>query len=185
MQKHEIRKSLHLQLRELWSSDVHLRRWLDAGEVKNVPGMEAHKVRSQAEAIGANYNIGAFHFVPLVSEGFGLACSLDILFLRRDTIGKIITSGGDLDNRIKTLFDALRTPRNLDEAANQSPSENEHPLFFTLMSDDSLITDFRVEADRLLEPKGTLEPPDHVMLVIRVKTKIVNYENSFVDMNFQ
>ena len=184
-EKHAIRKALHLQLHELWRTDNHLRRWLDAGRLENTIGIPDHAPPSMAEKIGGNYNIGPFHFVPLVSSEFGLACSLDILFLRRDEIGNIVTHGGDIDNRIKTLFDALRTPKKWEEANKENPSPQELPLFFTLLEDDSLITDFRVEADRLLEPRAMLEPPDYVMLLIRAKTKIINYENAFMDMNFQ
>jgi hypothetical protein len=38
------------------------------------------------------------------------SCSIDILFLHRDAPGRIVRSGGDIDNRIKVLFDALRVP---------------------------------------------------------------------------
>jgi hypothetical protein len=51
-------------------------------------------------------------FLPLINEATGVGCSLDILFLRRDPPGALIRSGGDIDNRVKVLFDALRMPRN-------------------------------------------------------------------------
>jgi hypothetical protein len=35
---------------------------------------------------------------------------LNILFLRADIPGKVVQSG-DIDNRLKTLFDALRMPQ--------------------------------------------------------------------------
>ena len=54
-----------------------------------------------------------------------------------------------------------------------------------MVSDDNLVTDFRVETDFLLEPKGSLEPPNDVLLVIRAKAKIVDYEIAYMDMNFQ
>src|SRR6266849_6098917 len=54
--------------------------------------------------------IGGKQFVPLVRQSLALACSLDILFLRREEPGSLILQGGDIDNRIKTLFDALKMP---------------------------------------------------------------------------
>jgi len=50
-------------------------------------------------------------FIPIVYEALFLVANLDILFLRPEEPGKIVTQGGDLDNRIKTLFDALRVPK--------------------------------------------------------------------------
>jgi hypothetical protein len=84
---------------------------------------------------------------------FGLACSLDILFLRRDSPGNLVRSGGDIDNRINTLFDALRRPENGEEVAGFPPGPNEDP-FFCLMETDSLVTEVSVITDRLLLPQA-------------------------------
>jgi hypothetical protein len=52
-------------------------------------------------------------------------CSLQILFLRHDPPGSVIHAG-DLDNRVKTLIDALRMPNDAMElAGNEKPSEGE------------------------------------------------------------
>ena len=86
--------------------------------------------------------------MPLVTNAQQLRCSLDILFLRPETAGKLSQSG-DLDGRIKTVFDALRMPDNLAEVAGQTPQEDEKP-FFVLLQDDKLINDLRVTTDQLL-----------------------------------
>jgi hypothetical protein len=62
-----------------------------------------------------------------------LACGLDILFLRRDMPGvPLIHSGGDIDNRLKTLFDALKIPESCAEIENYTKEADEDPFFVLL-----------------------------------------------------
>ena len=70
-----------------------------------------------ASGIADHFAQFGFRWSPLIDERYGLACALDILFLRRDEPGNVIKSGGDIDNRLKVLFDALRTPANQSEIA--------------------------------------------------------------------
>lgn len=52
---------------------------------------------------------------------------------------------GDIDNRLKTLFDALRLPNQTNELVGyDNPAPDENP-FFCLLEDDSLITHVSVE----------------------------------------
>lgn len=97
-----------------------------------------------------------------------MVCSLDILFLRRDEPGSLIESGGDIDNRIKVLFDALRMPTD-NEIRGFTPEQDEVP-FLCLLEDDVLIAEFKVTTDRLLTPTGSGHPNSDVQLVIHVKT---------------
>lgn len=46
-------------------------------------------------------------FIPLITEDMEIRCGLDILFLRPEEPGMIVR-GADLDNRLKTLLDALK-----------------------------------------------------------------------------
>ena len=92
--------------------------------------------------------------MPLVREEWSLTCSLNILFLRRDILGnKGVLSAGDIDNRVKTLIDALRRPRNQTELVGNdaTPREDEDP-FFVLLEDDKQVSHLLVEADTLLIP---------------------------------
>ena len=110
-----------------------------------------------------------FRFVPLVRKNGGVSCSIDILFLRRDNPGSIVRSGGDIDNRVKVLFDALRIVDNCSELpAGTVPAEGEDP-FFCLLEDDALITEVSVTTDRLLAPLEGTESINDVQLIIRVK----------------
>lgn len=85
-------------------------------------------------------------FVPLVRKSLYLACALDILFLRQEDPGSLVLQGGDLDGRIKTLFDALRMPTQ-QEAKGDSLTAD--PLCCVLES-DTLISDVSIKTGRLL-----------------------------------
>ena len=74
---------------------------------------------------------------------------------------------GDIDNRLKTLFDALRVPGVPQEiASNTRPSSANEP-HFTLLEDDALIARINVETDRLLAAPD----PSQVRLIIRVNIR--------------
>lgn len=108
-----------------------------------------------------------FHFVPIISRPHALACSTDILMLRREKPGAIVTHGGDLDNRLKTLFDALRMPHNESELSSiDSPQEVER--IYCLLEDDSLISRVSVNTQQLLEPLETDENPATVEVLLHV-----------------
>jgi hypothetical protein len=100
---------------------------------------------------------------------------LNILFLRREEPGSVVTQGGDIDNRLKTLFDALRIPLTAGELPTGfAPGPDEKP-FHCLLESDALITQVGVVTDRLL----TLGDQSHVSLVIHaiVKPTIGTHEN--------
>ena len=150
-EKHAIRRALHPQLRQLWLTHPALE-----GTRANRHFVEEHLL--------PKHRLGGFRFVPLVSATFNLVCSLDILFLRPESPGSLVQSG-DLDNRIKVLFDGLRLPGSADELGGAAPGDEEDP-FYCLLEDDCLVAGFQVTSDRLL--KGG--PSGHVQLVIKVTT---------------
>lgn len=164
--KHSIRKQFHPQLRLLW--EHKLAHWMTSNRVSaTVRQYEAGPPK--VEQIAWNFQRGPFQFVPLVTEKLVLACKLDILFLRREVgLGRII-QGGDIDNRMKTLFDALRIPKTLEETGNLPLLESEKP-FFCLLEDDALITEVKIRADTLLTPAEGASPND-AKLIIRVTVK--------------
>jgi hypothetical protein len=58
-----------------------------------------------------------------------LVARLSIVMLRPEPPGSIITAGGDIDNRLKTLFDALRMPKVISEIPNgDAPQIGETPF---------------------------------------------------------
>jgi hypothetical protein len=99
---------------------------------------------------------------------------LDILFLRPGSPGSVITQGGDIDNRLKTLFDGLQIPdeNQIVAAPPPSPDQTKAPWggapFFCLLENDVLITRVNVETDRLLKPDVEGVGGSRVLLVINV-----------------
>ncbi len=89
--------------------------------------------------------------------------------LRPEPSGTIITQAGDIDNRLKTLFDALRIPQNEGELPKESAPDISEDPFFCLLEDDMLITSVSVKTDRLLTP---VKNQAEVQLVIQVKTQL-------------
>jgi hypothetical protein len=114
---------------------------------------------------------GVFNCHALVREKLYLVCDLDILFLRRENPGHIVSGGGDLDNRIKVLFDALRMPQDDNEVRGFELPPNGDALLLCLTENDTLITGFRVTTDRLLEPAASPAEENNVRLIINVEVK--------------
>ena len=156
-EKHNIRKVFHKQLAALWKTHPFLVRFRALDDVQG-------KFASRYESYG-------YRFLPLVSEWFMISCALDILFLRRDGPGSLVKSGGDIDNRLKVLFDALRMPQSPEEVCGDSPDASEEP-FYCLLEDDKLISKVQVETNWLLVPPQQDEHSHDVHLVIRVKTVV-------------
>jgi hypothetical protein len=171
-EKHAIRRVFSKQLAELWRTNPRLMR----------------AVTLSSSDLGSHYRMGGVldvgpqrvdifdrcgrRFLPLVNNSTGVGCALDILFLRRDQPGSLISSGGDIDNRLKVLFDSLRLPSNEREVFGD-PAEEDNP-FYCLLEDDRLITEVKVTTDRLLLPPDGDEHLNDVRLVIHVKTVVID-----------
>lgn len=176
-EKHEIRKQFHLQLRELWQQHPHLRllstRRFQVEPDGSISPSGNPDNKTWVEHVADQYQRCGGRFVPLVRKyGSDLTCSLDILFLRRDNPGNIIASGGDIDNRIKVLFDGLKVPSVVADLGGIPLGRDEDP-FFCLLEDDSLVTSLSVTTDRLLIPlnAGDGERVHDVQLVVRVSVE--------------
>jgi len=140
--KHDVRKALHPQLFDLWAKNHSLNAW----ELTN-----EQKKRERACVVLANrFVFNGIRFVPLSWDGLGVACKLDILMLRPDQPGQTLMQSGDIDNRLKTLFDALRIPK----VGEICPEENSPNPLFCLLEDDSLINHLSVTTDMLLGEHG-------------------------------
>lgn len=191
-QKHTIRKMFHKQLAELFKQHPQLREQSERRvlvyttphnqvsfpgpnvrqilDIKEHPSLDQPgRGRPWIQWVADDHTKFGYRFVPLISKKGGFSCSLNILFLRRDNPGHLVLDGGDIDNRLKTLFDGLRMPDNLAEAAGCPPEASEDP-FFCLLEDDRLVTAISVITDRLLTPVRPEEgeQPKHVHLVIHV-----------------
>ncbi|RNC64335.1 MAG: hypothetical protein ED859_18580 [Desulfuromonadales bacterium] len=160
--KQEIRRALHSQLKQLWELEP-----LKGSKSSFIgPAEDGHQDINLLE------QVGAFTFAPLISSRLALAASLRITLLRPEEPGTIILQSGDIDNRLKTLFDALSVPAHANQLpGGDSPSGDETPLY-CLLQDDRLISSVSVDTDRLLE-QGV--DKNEVVLIIHVRTKVMRH----------
>jgi len=166
-EKWDIRKFLEPQLAELWSVHPALKYReipiVPRGEVP--PGAPPNALRAvfqETDVLPVLVDHGSHRFLPLVRKSLFLTCTLDVLFLRKDRDSGAV-DGGDLDNRLTTLFDGLCVP-----TANEMPAGgqlNADP-FHCLLESDKLISNLTVRTDYLLtRPNAS---PDEVRLILDV-----------------
>jgi hypothetical protein len=187
-QKWEIRKHLAPQLKELWQIDPTLQQTYYSRRLPTVRGYFVsvihHSADDQREPDeektgaplppgwgGASINVcepiarGGRTFFPLVRETLGLKCALKVLFLRKEPPGRVY-QGGDLDNRLKTLFDALAIPT-VDQII---PDQTIDDPIHCLLEDDALISGVSVETHQLLSKPAS--SAHEVRLVIEVEVRV-------------
>lgn len=114
--------------------------------------------------------VGRFLIRPVICARLGIACDLGLTIYSRDPFGAVIQNA-DLDNRLKTLFDALRIPTELElpkEDRNRTPTPD---LFWVLLEDDNLITDLSIKSKRLLVPPREEEKESDIELEISLDVK--------------
>ncbi|MEU4556529.1 hypothetical protein [Micromonospora violae] len=156
--KMDIRREFHRQLKELWTHDP------------------LKQLAADAEPEGANYETIADHaFTAVVHDSYKLRADLDILLLREGAPGSVLTRA-DIDNQLKTLFDALTWPQQTQQVPTDwMPEDDERPLH-CLLQDDRHITRLRLETERWLAAPA----PQHVRLFIRVQVTKASPTNASV-----
>jgi hypothetical protein len=116
--------------------------------------------RSMCQKLASSFLLSAIRSI--------LACAVDVLFLRHEEPFNLMRQGGDLDGRIKTLFDALKMPDPKNEYIGLDPTAD--PLCVVL-EDDALISDISIKSGRLL---GNRTKDKHaVRLTIDVTIKVL------------
>ncbi len=175
-EKHAIRRMFHPQLRQLWTASPNLRQLaMQKGfNAAALVGTEEASFERGVSNIGKNWSRGGYNLVPLVTPEMTARCSLDILLLRPEH-DRYILKSGDTDNKLKTLFDALRLPSNAAETGGTPQLADEDPLF-CLLEDDGLISEVKVSTDQLLMLPNTRRlRADDAYAVIKVR---VNHKNA-------
>jgi hypothetical protein len=156
VEKQAIRRYLHPQLQDLWKTDTNRLADIRPNELQEpVRERNVFDVRRPIENFKSfffRYSLGGFNFVPLVTAPQETRCRLAIRLHRATRPGDIVYSGGDLDNRLKVLFDALRMPHDAAELSEAPHSDGE--VLYCLLADDRLITDFSIQSFRLLDPSS-------------------------------
>lgn len=158
-EKHSLRQAFHRQLAQFWTQNP-LNDYRFLWDSSNELYRDNANIRRP---------LGAYEFVPLINERLYLVADLKIQLLRPEPPGSINAQAGDLDNRVKTLLDALRMPRLANEIPQDAtPSEDQHP-FFCLLEDDALINSFSVTTHRWLEPNIHAR---EAIVVISIRTSV-------------
>jgi len=139
--KHEIRCAFHKQLKNLWHQ---------------APLNEFLKKNESGEDIYHNEiikDLKGMQFIPLVTRKKKLFADLNVLLLRSRNVGQAVLDQGDIDNKLKTLFDALKMPSINDiSSLNLTEADIEQP-FYCLLEDDGMITRVAAESDRFLDAR--------------------------------
>lgn len=158
--KHDIRRQFHPQLRDFWGVNPGLKYLTKP----NPSHRQEHPI---IEDIAKTFAVKGFSFVPLGRTDLNLMCKIEVLLLRRPaTNGGGVYANGDLDNRVKTLLDALAIPPLNAFPLGVGPTADEQPYFYVLLDDDKMISHLSVETDYLfgdvvkLDAHGKRQPPD-------------------------
>lgn len=181
--KQEIRKKIHPQIRNFWKLNEAFVNNEDrnGGETPIHPGPRGvifgtigreHTVR----ALSNQFSTFNYNFVPLLTKQLKVLCELDVLLLRPGKPGKLLNAG-DLDNRLKTLFDALTMPQFESQLGPYKTPEDDEKPFFCLLEDDSLITKTTVEADTLLEPVNDVDEDARAIITVRTRPYTMTASN--------
>lgn len=160
--QHEIRLKIHDQLTKLWEQERN-------------KGYKGLLTKDNKQNI--LYTVGDQDYACLITDRLEIYAELDILFLRPGEPGRII-QGGDIDNRLKTLFDALRRPIDPQEMPKDDLLSQTPDLCHCLLSDDSLITRVSVTTDTLLDAQSE----DEVVLIITVT--VMRREATWINVSY-
>ena len=113
---------------------------------------------------GEAWNRNGYEFFPLAPFSSQCSASLKIRILDRQQRGYLIGSGGDIDNRLKTILDALRIPNEGTDMKGIAPG-NQNKVY-TLLEDDRQVSSLSVEISRWMVDG----PSDEVLVIIDIET---------------
>ncbi|MGN0929981.1 MAG: hypothetical protein ACI4N3_05060 [Alphaproteobacteria bacterium] len=105
--------------------------------------------------------INGVKFFPIIRPELNLLAELDIQIMHPELLE---TPRADIDNRMKTLLDALKRPQNAHELAEHI---NKKDIIYTLLDDDHLVTKMTINTSHLLYKEQNTSPNhDYDLLVI-------------------
>lgn len=135
--KWEIRNQFDVQMRNLWKAPPlsDIKDYIDP----NYKPSDAYLGRK----------VNGIEFVSPVSEKISTLADLDITLLSAGQGQRVTVRGGDIDNRLKTLLDALRAPTSLQEIP-EAPMLHNDGRVFCVLDDDKLVNKLTVKVGRLL-----------------------------------
>jgi hypothetical protein len=167
--KHYLRGQLHPQVRAVWEGE---RVFRDHEVVAEGSADEYPKLPILRTVAGRS-------FIPLASMRLSCLVEIDCLLLAAEPHGAIVSGAGDIDNRIKTLIDALRMPTP-DEMARAAPPDGLPEPCYCLMDDDKIVRHLSVTADRLLDPERETDAVVIAEVSIRSTNRAMGNPYSYV-----
>lgn len=163
--KHDMRLAFHRQLSTIWNTQPTL-----------VESKAQDTSVLNIDTLARTYSIPPWSFVPLVTPQLQMFCGLEITLLRLDHPGDSVWSG-DVDNRVKTIIDALDVPTANGGYADIPLDPAVSPLF-CLLATDKLLTSVSVETGRLLDaPTGVDQSWAEVTIHVRITPENVTLLN--------
>ena len=141
--KHDMRVRFSSALRRRWTQQNPVLMDFYTRGLPVEPFVENKFCRDDPDRPFFQVLSNGYKFIPLVNRRNRLLCELTITLHRREGAFQPVIRG-DLDNRIKTLFDALRMPRRNNEI-HWSLSGDGRTELFCVLEDDSLISKLTVE----------------------------------------
>ena len=178
--KQNIRECFRAQLKVLWQSDSlsGLFDYATGSKEASLTSMGNVRIDFPAnpefrDGEGWCVNRRGSIFLPIVCKSLRTTAEIDIVWYRSERPGDFLPQG-DIDNRLKTLFDAFQVPdENQLQIATVESSASDP--YLTVLEDDALISRINVETKQLLKPHSD----NDVLLLIDVNTKVsaVTFEN--------
>ncbi len=129
-----IRQEFHRQLTKLWGRNQlsFLKDWVDTGFAGGAPDFRRRH--------------GKRTYLPIVSEAIYLRARLNVRLLSGLDQHQPSYAKGDIDNRVKSLLDALSAPTQASRIPAAAPFRDT----ICFMSDDSLVDELTVSTAPLL-----------------------------------
>lgn len=149
--KAELREHFSKQLRRLYEREMlaeHIRDHIQEACVRQVAGAS---------------------YTSLANKTFGLHARIDVTMLSVENAGIFSATQGDIDNRLKTLFDALSIPPESQAATIKLALPD---ITVCLVEDDRLIRDVRVRVGELLLPVD-----DNSTVLVVIHATLVRHES--------
>ena len=110
--------------------------------------------------------VGNAEFFPIITPDLNLLAELDIQILHPELLD---TPRADIDNRMKTLLDALKRPQSTSElAGNLDRGE----VCYTLLDDDHLVTKMTINTSHLLYTSEEKNPEHNYELLVIITVNI-------------
>ena len=90
--------------------------------------------------------------------------------------GSVLTTAGDLDNRIKGIVDALKVPDKNSFNDGLKPARKQCPV---LMEDDSMVTELRVRSEWWTGGASLPENHADIRIEVYISTSNPNYYSEY------